>query len=294
MTADAASAPATLEEQAVHLLQSGATNTAVGAAVYLGRTAVAAIRHRHGIPPVPPAEYPRPEHPKAKQIRLLLAEGWNNTRIREKTGADVKTIARMRAECGVGAPTIPGRKPERRHPRYDEICALLAKLSNSAIARELGVDSAAVARVRKDTGIVCRRTQRWMTVEEKWLDHVRPVEGGHLEWTGERAATSGTPVMRFREVSFSPAAIAFRWATGRDAVGNTFAECGHHQCVAPDHVDDEPGRAAVREQVRYLLGGAARPTHCRHGHDQAVDGRYEADGTAYCEACKREIRRGAR
>ncbi|NED83513.1 hypothetical protein G3I76_25900, partial [Streptomyces sp. SID11233] len=84
----------------------------------------------------------------------------------------------------------------------------------------------------------------------------------------------------------SPLAIAFRMRTGREPVGQVRAECDVPYCVAPDCVEDEPGRLRIREQLRYLKGTAERPPFCVHGHDQAVHGRYERDGTAYCHECK--------
>jgi hypothetical protein len=85
----------------------------------------------------------------------------------------------------------------------------------------------------------------------------------------------------------SPAGIAFRIRHGRDPVGYVYAECGVEHCVAPDCVDDEAGRARTREQFRYFTGGQERKERCVHGHDQVESGRYESDGTAYCEECKR-------
>lgn len=165
--------------------------------------------------------------------------------------------------------------------------------SDSAIARALRVDKARVRRIRAELGIPVHVVQV-PTLVEKWAAYTRPVDGGHLEWTGERGSRSGTPTMRYREKSISPAAVAFRIRHGREPIGQVFAECGMRHCVAPDHVDDEAGRARVREQVRYLTGGPERKPLCVHGHDQAVHGRYKPDGTAYCEACKVVARRAQR
>ncbi|MFG2845987.1 hypothetical protein ACGF12_22875 [Kitasatospora sp. NPDC048296] len=232
-----------------------------------------------------PAPRSRP-HPKAGLICDLLLQGHTNAEIRRRTGADLQAIARLRTRCGVG----PAAAPARRHPKEAEIRAMLKTHSTLGISRALGVDKAAVARIRKDAGITWAQPQKWGTVTKKWLDNLVPVDGGHVQWNGPRAGRSGTPVLRFRERPFSPGALSFRWATGRDPVGQAFAECGFRHCMAPDHVDDETGRAKVREQVRHLSGGTARPARCRHGHDQGEHGRYGPDGVAYCEACKRAAR----
>ncbi|GGT43596.1 helix-turn-helix domain-containing protein [Streptomyces purpureus] len=160
-------------------------------------------------------------------------------------------------------------------------------LNNQAIARQLRCDKHRVAAIRREEGIPNVQRQP-LTVEEKWAARTRPVDGGHLEWTGERGKSAGTPVMRYSGQSYSPAAIAFRIQHGRAPQGYAFAECGFRHCVAPEHVDDETTRMQTREQLRYLTGGRARKPQCVHGHDQSEHGRYESDGTAYCEACKRD------
>lgn len=167
----------------------------------------------------------------------------------------------------------------------EQIAALLHEgLTNSAIVRQLRVDKHRVAAIRKAEGL-SNVPQQPLTLEQKWASRTRPVAGGHLEWTGPRGA-AGTPVMRYREEWYSSAAIAFRIQHGVEPTGYVFAECGRRHCVAPAHVDDEATRKTTREQLRYLRGGRARKDQCRHGHDQAEHGRYEADGTAYCGTCK--------
>lgn len=176
----------------------------------------------------------------------------------------------------------------------EQIVELLHQgLSNTAISKRLRCDKGRVGRIRRSLGIADVPLQP-LTLEEKWAANTRPADGGHLEWTGERESTSATPVMRYRGKSYSPAGIAFRQRTGRDPVGQVFAECGVKHCIAPGHVDDEPGRFRTREQLRYLKGGRVRKPRCPHGHDQAVDGRYWADGRAYCVACKRDRKAVAR
>ncbi|MGW1071518.1 hypothetical protein [Streptomyces sp. NPDC002537] len=167
----------------------------------------------------------------------------------------------------------------------DQIVELLHEgLSNTAIARRLRCDRHRVAGIRRDISLANVPAQP-LSLEEKWAARTRPVDGGHLEWTGERAR-SGTPVLRYWPNSYSPAVIAFRIKHGREPEGYVRADCGLKHCVAPDHVDDMAARMRTREQLRYLTGRGERPATCRHGHDQAAHGRYEADGRAYCEACK--------
>jgi hypothetical protein len=171
--------------------------------------------------------------------------------------------------------------------RADIIALLGEGHSNLRIARELHCDKARVARIRRELDLPDYvPAEQTRTAEEKWHSLTRPTDGGHVEWLGERATASGTPVMRHKEQPYSPAAIAFRIRTGRDAEGYAIADCGMQHCVAPDHVEDEAGRRRNREQLRYLTGGSERKPLCAHGHDQAAHGRYGPNGVAYCEKCK--------
>lgn len=171
--------------------------------------------------------------------------------------------------------------------RAEIVRALRTRRSDSAISRDLGCDRHRVTAIRQSLGLP-RVSNQPLTLQQKWASFTRPAGGGHVEWTGERQSTSGTPVMRYREKPYTAARVAFIVKYGREPVGYTFAECGMRHCVAPDHVDDEPGRARAREQLRYLTGRGERPDVCVAGHDQSAHGRYEADGRAYCAACKRE------
>jgi hypothetical protein len=179
--------------------------------------------------------------------------------------------------------------------RADIIAMLRDGHSNGRIMRELHCDKQRVRRIRAELDLPAYApVEQTRTLEEKWQTFVRPVDGGHLEWVGERVNAAGTPAMRYKDGSYSPAAIAFRIKHGRDPVGYVLSECDLPQCVAPGHVDDEAGRKRTREQLRYLLGGQERKPFCVHGHDQAEHGRYEPDGTAYCEACKVVQKRAGR
>lgn len=174
-----------------------------------------------------------------------------------------------------------------------EIVALIQQgKSNSAIARELRCDKGRAARIRHELGLPNAAIQP-LTLEEKWAARTRLVDGGHLEWLGEHVGAAGTPVMRYRENSYTAAAIAFRIRTGRDPQGYAIAECDVRHCVAPDHVEDEPGRQRAREQLRYLLGGQQRPERCGRGHDQAEHGAFTPDGRSYCRSCKADRKRAA-
>lgn len=171
--------------------------------------------------------------------------------------------------------------------RTDIITLLQEGHSNNRIARELHCDKPRVARIRTELGLPNYvRTEQTRTVADKWKLFAKPVDGGHIEWTGERAKATGTPVMRHKEISTSPAGVAFEMRHGRPPQGYVRAECGLQHCVAPDHVNDEAGRQEARRQVRAQRGLDSIRATCIAGHDQAEHVKFEPDGTAYCGLCK--------
>jgi hypothetical protein len=176
-----------------------------------------------------------------------------------------------------------------RHPnasRADIIAMLSDGHSNARIVRELRVDRQRVRRIRTELGLPTHiPIEQTRTLEEKWALDTRPLDDGHLEWTGEHA-TGGTPLVSYKDKHRSAAAVAFRIRTGRDPQGYAIADCGMHHCVAPEHVNDEAGRQQARQKLRAERGLGAIPAKCVSGHDQAEHGKFEPDGTAYCGMCK--------
>ncbi|NUS78512.1 MAG: hypothetical protein HOV70_20260 [Streptomyces sp.] len=170
--------------------------------------------------------------------------------------------------------------------RSDIIAMLRDGHSNSRIARELRVDKHRVRRIRADLGLA-NVVQQPLTLEEKWATHTRAADGGHLEWIGERAKASGTPVMRYKEVGYSPAAVAFQIQHGRSPEGYVKADCDFKHCVAPGHVNDEAGRREARQLIRARSNMGEQPTHCAYGHAQTEHGKFEPNGVTYCGLCKK-------
>ncbi|MEU5595705.1 hypothetical protein [Streptomyces sp. NPDC020298] len=176
--------------------------------------------------------------------------------------------------------------------REDIITALRQGHSNSKIMRDLRCDKTRVARLRHELGLPqFVKAEQTRTVEDKWALFARPVDGGHMEWTGERAKGSGTPLLTYKERHLSAAGVAFRIRTGRAPEGYAIADCGVQHCIAPEHVNDEAGRQQARRALRTSQGLGDVSTLCVHGHNQQEHGRLDPTGTAYCEACKREWRR---
>ncbi|WP_189984567.1 hypothetical protein [Streptomyces capoamus] len=172
--------------------------------------------------------------------------------------------------------------------REEITAALRAGHPVNQIAADLHVDRARVRAIRNELGLPAHvRAIETVTIEDRWREYAKPLPGGHMDWTGERNATSNRPLLSHGYRHHSAAGIAFRIRTGRDPVGQVRADCGMQHCVAPDHVEDAPGRRRNREQLRYISGGRALQERCRNDHDQAEHGRVAADGRAYCNACKR-------
>lgn len=179
--------------------------------------------------------------------------------------------------------------------RADIIAMLRDGHSNNRIVRELRCDKQRVIRIRAELDLPAFvQAQQTRTLEEKWALSIKPVHDGHLEWTGERAKATGTPVMRYKEVGYSPAAVAFEMRHGRPPQGYVKADCDLKHCIAPDHVNDEAGRQQARRKARAQRGLGDVPAKCVSGHDLAEHAKFESDGTAYCGLCKALDKRAQR
>ncbi|MFJ2017218.1 hypothetical protein [Streptomyces nodosus] len=86
-------------------------------------------------------------------------------------------------------------------------------------------------------------------------------------------------------------AVAFELRTGRAPVGYVKAECDYPECVAPQCVEDEPGRNRARAQLAAVVGTATDLVECTRGHDTATHRRYDRDGRPYCGTCHAEAAR---
>jgi hypothetical protein len=131
------------------------------------------------------------------------------------------------------------------------------------------------------------------SIAAKWHTHLQ-ADGDHMRWTGP--TTNGTtPCMWWGRRTLSARAIAFELRTGRPPVGRVQAECEEPWCVAPAHVEDQPGRDRLRAQLGALTGiGARAATVCGRGHDQTVHGTRTANLRPYCRACRTHIDRERR
>ncbi|MFH9430266.1 hypothetical protein ACH4JZ_18485 [Streptomyces sp. NPDC017615] len=174
--------------------------------------------------------------------------------------------------------------------------------TNIEAAHALGIDKGTAARHRAVLGIgpATKRpahNRSTLTVEEKFATYTQPLDNGHMAWTGRLHKTAGTPVFTHREKTFTARSIAFRVATGRKPDGNVIPECDWSECVAPGHVQDEPGRTRLRSQLAAVVGTATPLVECNRGHSTAEHRRYTPNGHPYCGTCHalmKQARTGAR
>ncbi|MFE1070967.1 hypothetical protein ACFW5W_07025 [Streptomyces sp. NPDC058783] len=183
----------------------------------------------------------------------------------------------------------------------DRLAELFAQgATNNDAVRALGIDKSTAARYRTRLGFgpapkrpsPCRST---LTVEQKVMTLMQPTAGGHMEWTGRRTKSNGTPVFTHHERTYTARSIAFRAHTGRDPEGYVTAECDQPEwCVAPEHLEDEPGRTRARAALAVVTGRATPLVECNRGHATAEHRRYLPDGSPYCGACHAENKRAHR
>ncbi|MER7835279.1 hypothetical protein ABTY98_05050 [Streptomyces sp. NPDC096040] len=127
------------------------------------------------------------------------------------------------------------------------------QLSDLALAAEHGCSVGLVARVRRDLNLPAyQRGRRPVapTLEAVFWERSRPVDGGHREWTKQRAA-SGTPVISWRGQHVTAGRVAFRIAHGREPEGQVRPTCTFPHCVEPkcqaDRVMRDGARASLAE-----------------------------------------------
>lgn len=153
--------------------------------------------------------------------------------------------------------TFPNRAPGPTGASRTDIIALLQEgHSDRYIARALSTATRRVSRIRAELGLPKSKRKPTLTLEQKWRTFTKPTTGGHLEWTGSlRDGT--TPVFMYCGSTHMGRRLAFRIANQRDPVGRVLPGCGYAGCVAPEHVEDQPMREALRTQYEAIFFGAA-------------------------------------
>ncbi|MFI9598871.1 hypothetical protein ACIHCX_03150 [Streptomyces sp. NPDC052043] len=152
---------------------------------------------------------------------------------------------------------------------------LRAGYGDRTIARQLNVTAATVTQTRRELGLPPARAgnKPAATVEELFWRRTRPIDGGHLEWTGHRSS-KGVAAVKWQKTDHTARRIAYRIRHNTDPTGYAHAVCDYDGCVAPAHIADSatvprkgrPGASrkpnGSRDQIVALL---------RQGHtDQAI------------------------
>jgi len=142
--------------------------------------------------------------------------------------------------------------------RADIAELLRAGGSDRRIAQQLHVDYRTVAAARRALGLPKTKNgpKPAATVEELWRARTRPVDGGHLLWTGH-VTNTGTPAVRHGGRLLSAYRIAWRLRTGREPDGYVAPSCGMPLCVAPEHVETAAERRRNEAAFEAIFGTAS-------------------------------------
>jgi len=121
------------------------------------------------------------------------------------------------------------------------------EVSNLSVSKALGVSWGRVDEVRQRLGLETYQRGRRVpeaSVEEAVARRVKPVDGGHAEWTGGRHP-NGTPVLSWRSQAETAYRAVFRIHHGREPEGNIThtRTCEREHCVAGGHLEDRVLRA---------------------------------------------------
>ncbi|MFJ2733713.1 hypothetical protein [Streptomyces sp. NPDC087317] len=126
--------------------------------------------------------------------------------------------------------------------RADVAKLLHAGYSNSAIARQLGMDTRPIAKAR---AVLCLPKVKpgrkpAASPEDIFWRRVEPTDDGHMEWTGY--SNAGSMGVRHSGRFYTAYRLAFRIANGREPEGYALPSCGRDGCVKPGHHADRADR----------------------------------------------------
>ncbi|MEU2062874.1 hypothetical protein [Streptomyces sp. NPDC013455] len=140
--------------------------------------------------------------------------------------------------------------------RADIAELLRAGHSNRAIARQLNVDAKTAAAARAVLGLPKAKSgyRGAATPEDLFWRRVRPVDGGHMEWTGFNVC--GTPSLRHGGRNLTAYPIAYRIAHGRAPEGQALPSCGRDHCVKPGHHADRADRVRAQDRAAVVRAWA--------------------------------------
>lgn len=169
--------------------------------------------------------------------------------------------------------------------RDTEMRALIrGGLTNTQVAQRLRMRRSTVAETRKAMGVDPARRTPVGTLEDAYWARTRPVDGGHLLWTGLRNQY-GVPLVPYVGRRYSAQRVAFRAHYGREPEGVVLAVCDVPRCVAGRCLDDEAARRRTRAQLAAVLGMDHSAERCPRGHRYAETVMYRSNGQRECKVC---------
>ncbi|WP_097866535.1 hypothetical protein [Streptomyces sp. rh34] len=142
--------------------------------------------------------------------------------------------------------------------RTDVIAMLREGHSDASIVRALHVDYKTVAATRRTLHIPQHKPGKPPAANPQVLfdQRVRPVGGGHLDWTGYRNA-AGLAAFRWAGRTYTASRFAFETHYGRPPVGKVIPGCDQDGCVQGSHLEDQPMRQKLRTQLASIFGGTS-------------------------------------
>ncbi|WP_318205339.1 hypothetical protein [Streptomyces sp. SCL15-4] len=145
--------------------------------------------------------------------------------------------------------------------RLDVETLLRAGYGDRTIARQLGVTTGSVTRARTLLRLPKVRggLKAAGSLEDFYWRRTRPVDGGHIEWTGARN-TKGVPIIHWKRTSHSALRIAYKIRAGHEPIGYAHVTCTHPGCVAPSCVADS---AVTPRKGHHRLGPGVKPLTSR-------------------------------
>jgi hypothetical protein len=94
------------------------------------------------------------------------------------------------------------------------------------------------------------RPRAHASIEDAYRAHAVPTTDGHMEWTGIKNSTTGTPIVQLGTQRVSAYKVAFQLEHNREPVGYLKPSCGKPGCVAGAHLQDAPMRETARPPKR--------------------------------------------
>jgi Trp operon repressor len=145
--------------------------------------------------------------------------------------------------------------------RPDVAELLRAGHGDRTIARQVGVSIGTVTRARAELGLPKARGgfKAAGSVEDFFWRRAKPVDGGHIEWTGHRNG-KGTPTIHWNGNSVSALRVAYMIRAGREPIGYAHVTCQHPGCIAPACVADS---AVTPRRGHHRSAAGRKPTTSR-------------------------------